>query len=189
MATKCCKTSRQAIGASTRGPVSRVLSSRSVSLAGPDRNGQPFLLATRCRVRSSNQPGRSGPKPTRRQVREPARMPPLFGLAPGGVYHAAAVAGARGALLPHPFTLAAGPNPKAWQPVSGLLSVALSLTQSPKTPRRRALPATLVSWSPDFPRRKQASDAAAQPPGNTAPSTVLLPCQTPLSCQPHVASQ
>ena len=30
---------------------------------------------------------------------------PLFGLAPDGVYHAGAVADARGGLLPHPFTL------------------------------------------------------------------------------------
>ena len=98
----------------------------------------------------------------------PACMPPLFGLAPGGVCHAAAVAGARGALLPHPFTLAA---PNRSSKVSGLLSVALSLTRDPgfwpKVSRRRALPATLVSWSPDFPRQKQASDAAAQPPGAT----------------------
>ena len=37
--------------------------------------------------------------------------PPLFGLAPGGVCRAAAVTGARGALLPHPFTVAL---PKHW---------------------------------------------------------------------------
>jgi len=30
---------------------------------------------------------------------------PLFGLAPGGVYHAAECCHRRGALLPHPFTL------------------------------------------------------------------------------------
>lgn len=36
--------------------------------------------------------------------------------------------------------------------VSGLLSVALSLDRWQKPPARRALPATLVSWSPDFPR-------------------------------------
>ena len=32
-------------------------------------------------------------------------LPPLFDLAPGGVYLAAAVTDKRGALLPHPFTL------------------------------------------------------------------------------------
>ena len=44
-----------------------------------------------------------------------------------------------------------------------MLSVALSLKR-PKSPRR-ALPGTVVPWSPDFPRRKQASAAAAQSPG------------------------
>jgi len=34
-------------------------------------------------------------------------MPPLFGLAPGGVYRAAACCQTRGALLPHPFNLTA----------------------------------------------------------------------------------
>ena len=63
----------------------------------------------------------------------------LFGLAPGGVYHAAACCHLRGALLPHHFTLtrvAAG----------GMLSVALSVGSRPPG----------VTWhpalrSPDFP--------------------------------------
>ena len=53
-----------------------------------------------------------------------------------------------GALLPHPFTLACAPLRDT---IGGLLSVALSL--APLAGRRRALPATLVSWSPDFPRQ------------------------------------
>jgi len=36
------------------------------------------------------------------------RATPLFGLAPGGVYHAAACCHPRGALLPHHFTLTTG---------------------------------------------------------------------------------
>ncbi len=51
----------------------------------------------------------------------------------------------RGALLPHPFTLTSSKR-------GGLLSVALSLDRQLSPPARRALPATLVSWSPDFPR-------------------------------------
>ena len=45
----------------------------------------------------------------------------LFGFAPDGVYRAAAIAGERGGLLPHPFTLTPG------KPEGGILSVALSL--------------------------------------------------------------
>src|SRR5206468_4331823 len=62
----------------------------------------------------------------------------------------------RGALLPHPFSLT---RPKP----GGMLSVALSLT--PASRDRRALPGTVVPWSPDFPRRRQVSAAAAQPSG------------------------
>src|SRR5690606_16444704 len=89
---------------------------------------------------------------------------PLFGLAPGGVCHASAVAGAPvrsyRTLSPLPVP---GP-PKGWA-IGGLLSVALSLNARPKPHVRRALPATLDSRSPDFPRQRSLSDAAAQPPG------------------------
>ena len=48
-------------------------------------------------------------QPTRESVRdrrcEQARVTPLFGLAPGGVYRAANCYQSRGALLPHLFTL------------------------------------------------------------------------------------
>ena len=56
-------------------------------------------------------------------------MPPLLGLAPGGVYRAAPVAGRRGALLPHPFTLTRLRAQGAT--AGGLLSVALSLGSPP----------------------------------------------------------
>ena len=58
-------------------------------------------------------------------------MLPLFGLAPGGVYHAAPVAGARGALLPHPFTLTCPLSLHA-EKAGGFLSVALSLKPPPE---------------------------------------------------------
>lgn len=60
-----------------------------------------------------------------------------------------------GALLPHPFTLACAPFRVA---IGGLLSVALSL--APRAGHRRALPATLVSWSPDFPRARKHAAAS-----------------------------
>ncbi len=53
-----------------------------------------------------------------------ASMPPLFGLAPGGVCHAARRCRERGALLPHLFTLTRAD-------AGGLFSVALSLGSPP----------------------------------------------------------
>jgi len=75
----------------------------------------------------------------------------LFGLAPGGVCRAAAVAGARGGLLPHPFTLACTPDePDA---IGGLLSVTLSVAS-----RRPGVTRHHVLRSPDFPRTGPAAD-------------------------------
>ncbi len=66
---------------------------------------------------------------------------PLFGLAPGGVYRAAACCHPRGALLPHLFTLAG-----ARRRLGGMFSVALSVGSRP--PGVTWHPA---QWSPDFP--------------------------------------
>ncbi len=83
--------------------------------------------------------------------------PPLFGLAPGGVCHADRVAEAP---VRSYRTLSPLPDlPK--EP-----SAVCSLWHFPSTCAGRALPATLVSWSPDFPRDR--SHAAAQPPGQSA---------------------
>ena len=67
---------------------------------------------------ASTQPTRTTSVKTRLPAR--AGLLSLFGFAPDGVYRAAAIAGARGGLLPHPFTL-----PPTYR--GGLLSVALSL--------------------------------------------------------------
>src|SRR5690606_22921574 len=77
------------------------------------------------------------------RIAPPAR-PPLFGLAPGGVCRAAAVAGRRGALLPHRFTLAP-------IPAEALAVAVSSLWHFPWGRPRRPLAATLLPWSPDFP--------------------------------------
>ena len=82
----------------------------------------------------------------RAACRGPGPRVPLFGLAPGGVYRAAACCHRRGALLPHLFTLAARSRG-----VGGLFSVALSVGSRP--PGVTWHPAL---WSPDFP-----------PPGQT----------------------
>ena len=72
-----------------RGPVSRVLSCNRYP-EGPAPQGQPFIWAA-CRhaARAAN-PGRSGQSTPARSLRKPGARP-LFGLAPGGVYHAAVV--------------------------------------------------------------------------------------------------
>ena len=58
--------------------------------------------------RFSDQPGRCQILRSRRETCRPGCPggPPLFGLAPGGVCHAVCRCRRRGALLPHPFTLA-----------------------------------------------------------------------------------
>ena len=72
-----------------------------------------------------------------------ARRPraPLFGLAPGGVYPAAACCHPRGALLPHLFTLTG-----AVRRFGGMFSVALSMGSRPPGVTWRP-----ARWSPDFP--------------------------------------
>ena len=83
-------------------------------------------------------------------------MGPLFGLAPGGVYLAGAVARPRGALLPHPFTL----TNRFCQRLNvggrggGLLSAALAVGSHPPGVTWRP-----VLWSPDFPHAERRAVA------------------------------
>ena len=81
----------------------------------------------------------------------------LFGLAPGGVYHAAACYHLRGALLPHHFTLTSF-TPK--RSGGGIFSVALSVGSRP--PGVTWHPAL---WSPDFPPRASPKAGARRLPG------------------------
>ena len=69
-----------------------------------------------------------------------AASPLLFGLSPGGVYQAAAVAGGTGELLPRLFTLTSETG-------GGVFSVALSLGSPPLGVTQHP-----ALWSPDFPR-------------------------------------
>jgi len=103
--------------------------------------------------RSSDQPGLPGSETD--PLSEDSQQP-LFGLAPGGVCHAACRHRKRGALLPHPFTLACAPTSRKRRGPSAVCSLWHFpwASNGLKTAlARRALPATLVSWSPDFPRR------------------------------------
>jgi hypothetical protein len=89
-------------------------------------------------------------QPTRTTARKCAwtlpSMPSLFGFAPGGVYHAAPVA--RRAVRSY-RTLS--PLPKSSNP-KGLRALAVcSLWHFPWGHPRRALPGTVLPWSPDFP--------------------------------------
>ena len=84
---------------------------------------------------------------------------PLFGLAPDGVYHAAPVTGKRGALLPHPFTLADGLKAKKSR------SVVCSLWHCPWGHPRRELPGILPYGARTFLQfaTLTGKPAAAQP--------------------------
>ena len=127
-------------------PVSRVLF-RSQFRYRPAPRWQPFIWAAGCPARSSDQPGSLGakhPYPTR------GRETPMRSCSGWGL-PCECCCQHPGALLPHPFTLTCARHPvRGRRAIGGLLSVALSL--APISEHRRALPATLISWSPDFPR-------------------------------------
>ena len=84
-------------------------------------------------------------QPTRATSRNLAHMPPLFGLAPGGVYHAAAVTGCA---VRSYRTLSTLPHRNA---------VDCFLWHFPWGRPRRPLTGTVYPWSPDFPRPACAS--------------------------------
>ncbi len=134
--------------------ISRVLSPRTVSLRTSAGVAAIHLLGGLLR-RSSSQPGSLGAKhayPSCERRETPIRPCSGWGLPCGCRCRPP------GALLPHPFTLACPPTPEEARAIGGLLSVALSL--APPKGRRRALPATLVSWSPDFPRAQKHAAAS-----------------------------
>ncbi len=85
----------------------------------------------------------------------------LFGLAPGGVYHATYCYQLRGALLPHHFTLTR-------IDAGGIFSVALSVgSRLPGVTWHPAL------WSPDFPPFRHQAEARL--PGRLPAVIVLHP--------------
>ena len=85
----------------------------------------------------------------------------LFGLAPGGVYLAAACCHLRGALLPHHFTLT---GQDLAIPAGGILSVALSVGSRPP-----GITWHLALWSPDFPPGRSVATTAGRLPGRLPP--------------------
>ena len=106
---------------------------------------------------SRDQPGRQaengpGPKP----------VPPLFGLAPGGVYRAAPVAGraVRSCRTVSPLPVRRRSAGRAdW-----------FLWHFPWGCPRRTLSGTACPWSPDFPPRRPFGDCTGRPSGRLTPS-------------------
>jgi hypothetical protein len=143
---------------STSRPVSRVLS------GCPSREGRPrrpFIWGAGCPAPRATNPG-GGPEDGLRVPGVPARRPPLFGLAPGGVYRAAPVArrAVRSYRTVSPLPARPRPGP-----------AVCSLWHCPWGRPRRPLAATVSPWSPDFPPpedRSRAPPAAAVRPAGPA---------------------
>jgi hypothetical protein len=144
-----------------RRPVSRVLSA-------PESAGRPFLLdAPRGAPHATNPDGRA---------RMPLRLaapPSLFGLAPGGVYHAAPVARCAVRSCRTVSPLPAGC-------LATLARAVCFLWHCPWGRPRRPLTGTVFPWSPDFPlpltRQRPSSRLARQrcmtpPPASSTPQT------------------
>ena len=110
----------------TSRPVSRVLSAPPVSLARYRQDATAIHLGRPLPGASCNQPGWRAWKRASPRV-SPRRMPPLFGLAPGGVCRAAPVA--RSAVRSYRTV---SPLPRSAEAArGGLISVALSLGSPP----------------------------------------------------------
>ena len=118
-----------------RRPVSRVLSAPQVS----PECGTTIPLGRALQRASRDQPGRRGGKPLYL-----AAPPPLFGLAPGGVYPAAPVA--RGAVR---SCRTVSPLPAGR--LAALARAVCFLWHFPWGRPRRPLAGTVFPWSPDFP--------------------------------------
>ena len=139
--------------------------SRSVSriLSPPAGGGRPSILDAGCPAPRAVYPGPGTSSPWT------PRRPPLFDLAPGGVYLAGRSPDRRWALTP-PFHRCRGHEDRGC-----VLSVALSFG-SPRlgVTQRPAL------WSPDFPR---TTSARGRPAGLLADSTAA-PTATPFPTAP-----
>jgi hypothetical protein len=139
-------------GRSARRPVSRVLSA-------PRDAGRPFLWDAPHGAPHATNPG-GGTGMSSRPIVRPAR-PPLFCLAPGGVYPATPVT--RGAVRSYRTVspVLAGPGGRA----GGLFSVALSLGSPPPAVSRHRIPVEpgLSSTAPEDDAR--GATAAVRPSG------------------------
>ena len=127
-------------------PVSRVL-------YGGETARQPFIWDHRCRrPRATNPDGSVETRLRAKPCAIPIRSCSRWGLPCHDRYRP------RGALLPHPFTLA-GDTP-----------AVCFLWHFPWGRPRRALPGTVFPWSPDFPLRVSN---AQRPPGQLANHNIV----------------
>ncbi len=119
-------------------PISRVLSRTIIHLRYASPRTSSDLPGSTCGPHARPRPKTTPPAP-------------LFGLAPGGVCHAAECCHRRGALLPHPFTLTA--------PFAGGLAVCF-LLHFPWARAPQALPGA-VPWEPGLSSTLARSDCLA----------------------------
>ncbi len=117
----------------------------------------PDVSCDRPERRREGPPGAAGSLPG---GIDPRCLPLLLGLAPGGVFHAAAVAG--GAVRSYRTV---SPLPPARQAGTG--SAVSFLWHYPWGRPRRGLPGTVPPWSPDFPLPAEGGE---RPSGRLAPT-------------------
>src|SRR5947199_6088212 len=122
--------------------------------------GWPFIWDVRYRTPRATDPSGGAEGPPGDASRGQRRLPLLLGLAPGGVYPAAAVAG--GAVRSYRTI---SPLPPTVPKDNGLGGVFL--WHFPWGRPRRALPGTVPPWSPDFPpsAERTRQRAAIRPSG------------------------
>jgi len=164
------------------------------SVREPELPGWPFIWDPRCRAPQATYPGGgAGDRPGQASRAAPIRSCSRWGLP------CRSRCRSRGALLPHPFTLARASRAVCF------------LWHFPWGRPRRALPGTVSPWSPDFPpppapvgarpagarggsghpavwrrtyRRPRACRRAARQPQPARASTLASACRVDLSAQP-----
>ena len=126
------------------------------SVRGPEPARRSFLWDThRCVPRATNPDDEAGAPPARHGCR---RLSSLFGLAPGGVYPAAAVAGSavRSCRTVSPLPATRVPSPWAGAGPHAVRAVCF-LWHCPWGRPRRPLAGTVLPWSPDFPPPRRSA--------------------------------
>src|SRR5262245_50892848 len=115
-----------------------------------------------------------------------ATSPPLFGLAPGGVWRAAPVTRDAGALLPHRFTLASSARERQ---IGGLLSVPLSVGSLPLGVTQHPCPAEfgLSSDRPEGPSAITSQTPCRSGPRAPSPRRALGWRAGRHACSPRAA--
>ena len=156
---------------SARRRVSRVLSRPLEKSRDGDGHSSGTLVAERL-VR----PTRAATRRFARHLRiAPGCLPLLLGLAPGGVFPAAAVAG--GAVRSYRTVSTLPPARHAGDGMA-----VYFLWHFPWGRPRRALPGTVPPWSPDFPLPAQPRKAAIRPSGqgNVGRCAAFVKARSPL---------